>query len=87
MQVDELAQPDPDRDVAAAEGERKRRAVGQHGFAAPLRQRRELLAREDPAARPVDEAGRDLGAADVDPDGGPFEGLPAWVQSAALTAL
>jgi hypothetical protein len=85
VQVDDLAQADPDRHLAAAEGERKRGAVCEYRLAAALRPRRQLLAGEHAAGLAVDEACGDLRAADVDSDR--TSRASHAIQNAALTAL
>ena len=85
LQIDHLAQADPDRQPAAAERGRNRGAVCEDGLAAPVTPGRKLLSREDATAFAVDQACGDLRAADVDPDR-PRSAFGA-VQNAALTAL
>ena len=69
VEADELAQPDPDGQRAPAE--RLRRA--RRSRRAPPRRRAPAASAADPLAGParshVDDTGRDLRSADVDPDG------------------
>ena len=68
VEVDELAQPDPDRERALTELRRQLGAVRQHLAALPLGPRRQLEALVEPARGHVDETGGDLRPADVDAD-------------------
>jgi hypothetical protein len=65
----------------------ERCAVGEDGLAATLRQRWHLLAGQDSPALGVDDACRDFGAADIDPNDGRLGKAPGAVQNAAPTAL